>query len=106
MLGAIVRKLEELLFGHRAATLAVLAVITVVMGVFASRLTMEAGFDKQLPSGHEYTDTFFAYRDSLFGANRLMVAVHAKQGDIWNVPFMRKLNDVTQAVAYMPGVDR
>jgi len=33
------------------------------MGFFAVQLRMEAGFDKQLPTGHEYTDTFFKYRD-------------------------------------------
>ncbi|WP_088282683.1 RND family transporter [Ideonella sp. A 288] len=106
MIARLVQRLENLIFGRRGATLALLAVVTVVMGVFAARLHMDAGFDKQLPSGHEYTDTFFKYRETLFGANRLMVVVHARKGDIWNVPFLRKLNDVTKAVLYMPGVDR
>jgi len=106
MIARLVLRLEALFFGHRGATLAVLALVTLVMALFASRLQMDAGFDKQLPSGHEYTDTFFQYRDTLFGANRLIVVVHARQGDIWNVAFLRKLNDVTKAVLYMPGVDR
>ena len=106
MIARALQRLEALVFGHRAAVLAVLAVITLVMGMLASRLHMDAGFDKQLPSGHEYTDTFFQYRDTLFGANRLMVVVHARKGDIWNVAFLRKLNDVTKAVLYLPGVDR
>ena len=106
MIARLVLRLEALVFGHRAATLALLALITVVMGGFATRLNMEAGFDKQLPSGHEYTDTFFKYRDTLFGANRLMVVVHARQGDMWNAAFLRKLSEVTKAVMYMPGVDR
>jgi predicted RND superfamily exporter protein len=106
MIARLVQRLEALFFGRRAAVLAVLALITVVMGGFASRLQMEAGFDKQLPSGHEYTDTFFKYRETLFGANRLMVVVHAREGTIWNVAFLRKLNDVTKAVLYLPGVDR
>ena len=106
MIARLVGRLEALFFGRRAAVLAVLAVITLVMGGFASRLQMDAGFDKQLPSGHEYTDTFFKYRETLFGANRLMAVVHARKGDIWNVAFLRKLNDVTKAVLYLPGVDR
>ncbi|MCC7116451.1 MAG: MMPL family transporter [Burkholderiales bacterium] len=106
MIARLVKRLEKLVFTHRAATLAFLAAVTVVMGVFASRLHMEAGFDKQLPTGHEYTDTFFAYRDVLFGANRLIVVVHSRHEDIWTVAFLKRLNDVTQAVLYMPGVDR
>ena len=106
MIATLVRRLEALFFGFRVATLVVLGIVTVVMALFAAQLRMDAGFDKQLPTGHEYTDTFFQYRDMLFGANRLMVAVHARKGDIWNPQFLRRLHDVTQAVLYMPGVDR
>ena len=106
MIELLVRRLEAVIFGHRVATLALLGLLTAVLGLFATRLHMDAGFDKQLPTGHEYTDTFFQYREEIFGANRLMVAVARTKGDVWNVPFLRRLNDVTQAVLYMPGIDR
>ncbi len=106
MIARFVHRLENLFFGHRAVLLAVLAAFTAVMGWFASGLRMDAGFDKQLPTGHEYTDTFFKYREMLFGANRLIVVLHARQGTMWNPQFLRALHDVTQAVMYMPGVDR
>ena len=106
MIPRLLAALERFCFGHRKAVLGVLLAVTLVMGWFARHLHMEAGFDKQLPTGHEYTDTFFKYRDMLFGANRLIVVLHARQGDLWNAPFLRTLNDVTQAVMYMPGVDR
>lgn len=106
MLARLVARLEGILFTHRAATLAVLAALTVVMGVFAAQLRMTAGFDKQLPQGHEYIETFHQYRDQVFGANRIIVVVRARNGDMWNAAFLRKLNDVTQAVMFLPGVDR
>jgi hypothetical protein len=106
MLERFVRAAERLIFGHRVALLALLAFATAVAAVFATRLHMTAGFGKQLPLGHEYTDTFVKYRDILFGANRLIVVVHAKQGDIWKPETLKKLNDVTQALLYLPGVDR
>jgi predicted RND superfamily exporter protein len=106
MIELIVRRLEAVIFGHRVATLTLLALLTVVLGVAALQLRMEAGFDKQLPTGHEYTDTFFQYRDQVFGANRLMVAAARTRGDVWNVAFLRRLSEVTQAVLYMPGIDR
>jgi predicted RND superfamily exporter protein len=81
-------------------------VFTLVMAVFALQLRMSSGFDKQLPTGHEYTGTFEQYRDSIFGANRLIVVVHSRKGDMWNAEFLRALNEVTQAVLLMPGVDR
>ena len=106
MLERFVRAIERLLFGHRAALLAVLALVTAVAAVFASKLHMTAGFGKQLPLGHEYTETFVKYKDVLFGANRLIVVVHARQGDIWKPETLKKLNEVTQALMYLPGVDR
>ena len=106
MLARFVQACERLIFGHRAAVLGILALVTAVAAVFAARLHMSAGFGKQLPLGHEYTETFVQYKDVLFGANRLIVVVHAKQGDIWNPKTLSRLNDVTQALLYLPGVDR
>ncbi len=106
MLARLVGAAERLIFGHRLAVLAVLALVTAGAAVFAARLHMSAGFGKQLPLGHEYTETFVKYRDVLFGANRLIVVVHAKQGDIWKPETLKKLNEVTQALLYLPGVDR
>lgn len=106
MLERLVAAIERLIFGHRAAVLGVLALVTAVAAVFASRLHMSAGFGKQLPLGHEYTETFIKYKDVLFGANRLIVVVHAKQGDIWKPETLKKLNEVTQALLFLPGVDR
>lgn len=106
MLASLVQALERRLFTHRGLVLVVLAALTVVMGVFALRLTMSAGFDKQLPQQHEFIKAFNQYRDVLFGANRIIVVLHKRQGDIWDVPSLTRLHDLTQAVFFMPGVDR
>jgi uncharacterized protein len=106
MLARLVARLENFFFAHRGAVLTVLAVLTVVMAVFASQLKMSAGFDKQLPQDHEYVKTFYQYRDLVFGANRIVVVVHQRKGDIWNAGFLKKLNEVTQAVMFLPGIDR
>lgn len=101
-----VKRLEDFFFRYRLVTLAVLLALTAVMGLLASRLHMSAGFDKQLPVGHEYTDTFFKYRTQLFGSNRVMVVVRARDGNIWTPESLKKLHEVTEAVLYLPGVDR
>lgn len=76
--------LEGVVFRHRVPVLAALAVITAVMAWFGVQLRMEAGFEKQMPAGHEYVKTFTEYRDQLFGANRLTVVVKARNRHIWN----------------------
>lgn len=106
MLSTLVLGLERLFFRHRLATLGVLAAITLVMAGFASRLEMSAGFDKQLPQEHAFIKTFNHYRDVLFGANRIIVVLHARHGDIWNKQAMTRLYEMTQTLFFLPGVDR
>ncbi len=106
MLSRLVAKAEAFFFGHRWQTLAVIGAFTAVMAVFAVRLHMSAGFEKQMPIGHEYIQTFEKYRGDLFGANRLNVVVRARAGTIWNKEALTRLYDVTQAVMYLPSVDR
>ncbi|MCU7646480.1 efflux RND transporter permease subunit [Pseudomonas piscis] len=106
MLAFLVSTLERLFFRHRLATLGVLALITLIMASYAARLEMSAGFDKQLPQQHEFIKTFNQYRDVLFGANRVIVVLHVRHGDIWNTQAMIRLYDLTQALFFMPGIDR
>nr|WP_246562033.1 MMPL family transporter [Geobacter grbiciae] len=102
----MVEILESFVFGHRLGVLGVLLAFTVVMGFFAIQLRMEAGFEKQMPIGHEYVQTFQKYREQLFGANRLTIVVKARKGTIWDKAALARLYEVTQAVINMPNVDR
>ncbi|EMD9437645.1 RND family transporter [Burkholderia cepacia] len=106
MLNRLVSRLERLFFGHRAIVLAAIGLFTVVMAVFAMQLRMDAGFEKQMPIGHEYIRTFQQYRNDLLGANRITVVVRAKHGSIWTPDGLTRLYKVTQAVTYLPNVDR
>ncbi len=102
----LLKGLEDFCFRFRTPFLIWLAVFTAGMGYFAFQLRMEAGFEKQMPTGHEYIETFQKYRNDVLGANRLNVVVKAKQGTIWTQEGLKRLYDVTQAVIYLPGVDR
>ena len=106
-----VQRMEGVAFAHRAVILLVLGLFTVVMGWFASQLRMDAGFEKQMPIGHEYIKTFQTYRNDVLGANRLNIVVKArdhdgKKGDIWTAAALKRLYDVTQAVTFLPSVER
>jgi hypothetical protein len=117
----MIRILEAIVFRTRVIILATLAVVTAWLGWYAVQLKMDAGFYKQLPQGHPYINTFLEYQDRLFGANRIIVVLRNKKSDtseigdgkpkddsetIFNQPFLKKLNDVTQDIFFLPGVDR
>lgn len=102
----VLPRLEDWLFRRRRLVLAMLALFTLGMSWFAVQLRMDAGFEKQLPLGHEYVETFQAYRSDLIGANRLTIVVKARDGSIWNVAGLKRLYEVTQAVTFLPGISR
>ena len=102
----MVTYLEDLFFRHRAAVLVVLAIFTAVMGYYAAQLRMDAGFAKQLPRGHEYIQTFFEYQDQLFGSNRVLIVLRAKDGYIWSPRYLQRLQELSDDVFFLPGVDR
>jgi predicted RND superfamily exporter protein len=102
----MIKRLEEIVFRHRAITLAVFAIITGILGCFAARTRIDASFDKQLPTGHEYIDNFKKYRTQFGGANRVVIALVARDGDIFTPEFFKTLKAVTDETYYLPGVDR
>ena len=106
MLKQFVEFLGLLLFKRRKFFLGVFVLLTVLLGASASRLQVDAGFEKMIPLEHEYMKTFMAYRNTFGGANRVLVALRQHEGDIYNAGFMQKLKSATDEVFFIPGVDR
>ena len=96
---------ERLVFGNRAVVLALFALVTVAMGFFASQLRVDAGFKKQIPLDHEYMRTFLDYEKEFGGANRILIAVIDKNGDMFNQPFFQTMEHITQDVKTIDSVD-
>lgn len=101
-----IRHAEEFLFRFRKPVLLALLALTVFMGYFALQLKMDAGYEKQLPIGHEYVETFQKYRSDVLGANRLIIVVKARKGTIWTREGLTRLYEATQAVMFLPNVSR
>lgn len=103
--GPFARLAENLVFGNRPLILVVFAAITVAMLFFASQLKVDAGFKKQVPLQHEYMQTFQDYELEFGGANRVLVAVIAKDGDMFDQEFMKTLESVTNEVINLDSTD-
>ena len=103
---AAVAKLDHLIFSHRPVVITVFAMITAVMGYFATQLKIDAGFSKLLPLEHEYMQTFVEHQQEFGGANRILVALRVTEGDIFTPEFFEILSMATDEVFFIPGVDR
>ncbi len=106
MMSALTNALEKLLFNHRRGVIVLFVAITAVMLYFASQLRVDAGFTKLLPMKHEYMQTFSKHQQAFGGANRILIALMVKEGDIFNKPFFDRLAAITDEVFFIPGVDR
>ena len=98
--------LERLVFTHRLALVIGFTLLTGVMAVFAARTRVDASFRKSLPLGHPYIETFTQYEAEFGGANRVVIALMAKEGDIFTPEFFATLRQATDEVFFLPGVDR
>ena len=99
-------KFATWMFRHRLPLVGLIAVVTVVMAVYASRLHVDASFNKSLPLGHPYIQTFTKYQSDFGGANRVLIALMTKEGDIFTPEFFAQLRQVTDETVFLPAVDR
>jgi predicted RND superfamily exporter protein len=106
-LDAFIQRVSALIFDRRGLWLVVFGVVTVLFGISASRLAVDAGFNKMVPLKHPYMQVYRDY-ENVFGgsANRVAIALVQKDGDIYNKEFMEKLKALTSDVFLLNGVDR
>ena len=99
--------LEPHVFGHRTPILAVFAIVTVVLGWIAvTGLKLDTNFNKQLPLEHEYIQTYLDHKEEFGGANRLLIALVARDGNMFTPEFFQALKIATDEVFFIEGVDR
>jgi predicted RND superfamily exporter protein len=99
--------LERAVFNHRAAVMWVCVLLTLVLGFFASRVTLNASFEKMIPVGHPYIQNYLQHRAELRGmGNTLRVVVENTQGDIFDPRYIDALKRINDDLFLTPGVDR
>ena len=103
---SLAERIERTLFARRGFVLAAFGLVTLAMAWLATGLRVDAGFTKQAPLGHEYMRTFLEHRDEFGGADRVVIALVAKDGDMFTPEFFAVLREVTDKVFFLPGVDR
>ena len=99
-------KIATFLIGSRYAVVGLFLAITGFMLWSMLQLQIETGFKKQLPLKHEYMITFEEYEQDFGGANRVLVSLMARDGQMFTPEFFTAFEDITNQVFFIPGVDR
>ena len=78
-----------------------------MLGIAWRGLRIDASFTKQLPVQHEYMRTYLDERVAEFrGANRVLIALVARDGNMFTPEFFEALKRATDEVSVMDGIDR
>lgn len=98
--------LARWIFTWRRSLLGLFIGLTVLLGLSATRLQLEAGYEKMIPLEHEYMHTFTKYRAVFAGGNQLMILLRAREGDIFNKDFLDALKKLNDEIFYIDGIER
>jgi predicted RND superfamily exporter protein len=99
--------LERLLFNNRLVVVLLCAIVTGLLGFQASKLRLNASFEKTIPTGHPYIATYLKYQKELSGlGNAVRIVVENPHGSIYDASYLAKLSRINDEIFLLPGVDR
>lgn len=99
--------LERIIFNNRILIIVACVLATLTLGFFATRLQVNASFEKMIPSNSPYIKNYLAYKNQLPGlGNTIRIVVENKKGDIYDPEYLQTLQKANDTLYLIPGVDR
>lgn len=98
---------ERALFNNRLIVILVCVLVTAALGYQATKLRLNASFEKMIPTGHPYIVNYLERKDDLKGlGNAVRVAVENSAGTIYDAHYMKVLQEINDEIFLIPGVER
>jgi predicted RND superfamily exporter protein len=99
--------LERFVFNRRAWIIFVCVLVTAILGFQATRLEVNASFEKMIPLSHPYIKNYLENRSDLKGlGNSVRVVIENPRGDIYDVKYLAALRRINDTLFLLQGVDR
>ncbi len=100
-------RVERALFNHRLIVIVLCALVTALLGYQATRLRLNASFEKTIPTGHPYIVNYLKNQSDLSGlGNAVRIAVTSPAGSIYDARYLEVLRRLNDEVFLISGVDR
>jgi len=98
---------ERALFNYRPLVILLCLLATMLLGYQATRIRLNASFEKMIPSAHPYVANYLANKADLNGlGNSVRIAVAAANGTIYDRAYLDTLQRMNDELFLLPGVDR
>ena len=83
---------------HRKVVLALVVVVTAVLANFAYKIDVKTVFEDLQPGSHPYIKVHEQFKDTFGGTSIITFMVQSKEGDIFQMPVLKKIRDLTQGL--------
>jgi len=100
------KAVERMIFDHRIMVLCLMAIVTLVLGYQASMVKPSAGFEKMIPTQHDYIQNYYRHLEDVPSGNFVQIAVEHPGGDIFDADYLAVLQKISDEAFLLPGVDR
>jgi predicted RND superfamily exporter protein len=98
---------ERIFFNHRPWVMAICLLITLLLGWQATKLRLNASFEKTIPTTHSYIANYLAHKGDLAGqGNAMRIAVETTGESIFDKTYLATLQKLSDEIFLLPGVDR
>ncbi|MBU1362463.1 MAG: MMPL family transporter [Gammaproteobacteria bacterium] len=98
---------ERVLFNNRFWVVLFCLVGTLLLGWQATRINLNASFEKMIPATHPYIVNYLENRADLAAlGNSMRIAVETTEGTIFDQEYMATLQKMNDEIYLLPGVDR
>jgi predicted RND superfamily exporter protein len=97
--------LARFIMRFRVLVLLVILGLTGFFGYQITKVRVESPTIDMFPSTHPYVETFVKYSEVFGGANRVVIQIEVKQGDIFNTKTLEKVRRITKALELLPGIN-
>ncbi len=102
---SVILRLAEFFIARRTWVLSVIGILTAVFLFLATGAQVKTVFDDLLPSRHPYMEVHNAYKGSFGGSNLVSIVVRVKEGDIFNLEVLGKVQSIGKDLLKVSGVN-
>lgn len=99
-------RIAAFIVGRRRSIIVTAVLLTLGLAAGISKLVLEVAFDKTFPAHHPYMDVLRHYGPQFGHRDEVLVALVANEGDIYTPAFLARLEQLTNDLFFLPGVDR
>ena len=101
----MIESIAEFCIRSRSKVVLVIAALTIFFAYHAFHLNIKTIFEDLQPTSHDYIKVHEKYKDTFGGSNIVTFMIEADQGDIFQVPVLEKVKDLTLALRKVDAVN-